>query len=221
MTLSEALTDLAYRLGENAGTSNSNEKARRTSFLIAGYRKALNESNWWFLQEESTLTTVSGQESYGTADGLPSDLRDIIEVRVDDVVYSYIQPQAVFSQYNNPPTIFNYDTLLQHRFWYMYEGKLHILPIPSATGTTVNIKYYKEITMPSADSDTFLVPDRFMSGVVAFAYGRVGQVDDTRANAADGYKEFDDMLKDLHKEQNRRKFENKGVGVVDPSWLVE
>lgn len=222
VTLGDVRTALAYRLGEDSSPTNTNEVARRDKYIIEGYRKILAKFPTWFTEESATFNSVADQETYTTADGFPSDYRDMVELRVDDFVYTPIAKEKVFGLYDANNNFFNYDNLVVDKHWYIWDSTLHVLPAPSSSGTNnISIKYYKNPTMPSGSSDTFLVPEIFSSALDAFAYGRINQIKGRRGEAADGFNEFTDMLKDMTAEHNRQIFWNKSLRPTHPVYLVD
>lgn len=136
--MSTALSDLqlrlAYRLGEDSAVSDTNEKARRTSFFNEGQRKALGEFYWWFLQTQKSTTSVANQEIYSLA----SDYRDLIEVRLDGKLVQYEPQYQAFSTYNYPPLYYQYRSVLTRCYVYS-DNELHLLPIPSSAPTAVSV----------------------------------------------------------------------------------
>lgn len=292
VTLTQLQTRLAYRLGEDSAVSDTNEKARRTQFLNDGYLEVLKQGYFWFMQDIASDTTVANQEIYD----LPSDFRDIIELRVDDKVALPMYQGKAFGTYNYPPTFYQYHSVIQN--FYIYgESELHLLPIPGdapstlsvssitrssntatvttssahglsannyitiagavetayngafritsvpstttftytvtgspstpATGTITATKrnivyrYYQYPTLMSSDSDTCLIPDQWVNGIVAYAYGRVCAVDDSRGNSKDGFDEFNETVKQLMAENLRRKTYGKKVLPFTPNETVE
>lgn len=292
VTLTQLQTRLAYRLGEDSAVSDTNEKARRTQFLNDGYLEVLKQGYFWFMQDIASDTTVADQEIYT----LPSDFRDIIELRVDGKVALPMPQGKAFGTYNYPPTFYQYHSVIQN--FYIYgESELHLLPIPSSapsdlsvdsvtrSGSTVTVtttsahglsannyitiaganetdyngaykidsvpstttftytvtttpsspatgtitaterniiyRYYQYPTLMSSDSDTCLIPDQWVNGIVAYAYGRVCAIDDSRGNAKDGFDEFNETVKQLTTENLRRKVYGKKVLPYTPNETVE
>lgn len=289
VTLTQLQTRLAYRLGEDSAVSDTNEKARRTQFLNDGYLEVCKEQYFWFMQDIASDTTVSNQEIYD----LPSDFRDVIELRVDGNLAMPVYQGKAFSMYSYPST----STMTQSYFVYG-ESELHLIPIPSsapsaksvssitrssttatvttssshglsannyitiaganetsyngafritsvpstttftytvtgspstpATGTitaterNIVYRYYQYPTLMSSDSDTCLIPDQWVNGIVAYAYGRVCSVDDSRGSAKDGFDEFNQTVNQLSAENMRRKVYGKRVipDISEPSYYV-
>ena len=50
-------TQLAYRLGETAATSDSNTKAQRYQWLTDGYFELSRRKNWWW--QEATMSVAA------------------------------------------------------------------------------------------------------------------------------------------------------------------
>lgn len=133
-TVSQLQERLAFRLGEDSAPSDSNETARRLSFINEGYMKALGETYWWFLQTTGSDTTVSGQENYS----LSSDFRDMIELRVDDKISLNIPQHEAFGTYNYPPLYYQYRSVVQRHYVYG-DQELHLIPIPSSAPSAVSV----------------------------------------------------------------------------------
>lgn len=211
-TLSELLTSLAYRLGEDSSPTDASEKARRISFINEGYRKLIGTYPAWFQQSSATFNSVANQQAYSTAGGFPTNFRDMIEVRVDDEVYEGISPSEVFSLYDTD----DFDNIGNK--YYMYQGSLNILPAPTDNGTNnIAIKYYAYPTAVSSDSDTFVIPDFYLDALVAYAYARISYLDGKRGDSADAFNEFNEIVGDLMMESNRQKFYGKDIATMNPS----
>lgn len=219
-TLGQVLTSIAYRLGEDSAPSTATEIAKRTSFVNEGYLDICRKKPFWFLEESTTFNTVADQETYTTSDGFPADYRDMIELRVDSKLYTYIPEKKVYGQYDSTITMFNYDGVVNNRHWYIFDSTLHILPAPASV-LTVSMKYYKNPTKVSSSSDTFLIPDLFLDAVVALACARISAWKGLRGDAADFYKEYDELFGDLVAEDNRQKFYGKAVRPVHPDYLLD
>lgn len=207
LTLSDLLTSLAYRLGEDSSPTDASEKARRVRFINEGYRKMLSTMPIWFSISSTTFNSVLNQETYDTiTGGFPADYRDMIELRVDDDLYTNI-PDAKLAELEE---IDDKDNIGDK--WYVQENILHILPAPETSGTNnISMKYFKYPTLATSDSSTFIIPDFFTDALVAYAYARISQMDDKRGDASDGFNEFNEILQDLVAENNRQKFYNKSV----------
>lgn len=206
LTLSDLLTSLAYRLGEDSSPSDATEKARRIRFINEAYRKVIAMQPMWYAESSTAFNSVANQQKYGVSDGFPSDFRDIIELRVDGEVRDAISQPEVFQLEDTDDVEYLYNR------YYIYNNELYIVPAPENNGTNnISIKYFKYPAMVSNDSDTFVIPDFYLDALVAYAYARINQLDDRRGDSADGFNEFNEIVRDLMVENNRQKFYNKSI----------
>lgn len=134
VALSTLLNRLSYRFRENSSPDNANEKARRVSAINEGYRKLCGERYWWFLKTIASDTSVASQEIYT----LPSDFRDMIEVRVDGKLYTPILEKDAFGSEEYPPSAYA-NGYSSGRCFIYGEDELHILPIPSSAPSALFI----------------------------------------------------------------------------------
>ena len=126
---SDVLTELAYRFGEDSSPGNAAEAARRLSFVSRAYMEVFKRHMWWWTEKDgSPIATNEGQEVYD----LPTDYRQMIEVRVGNVVYTSITPNQAFSTYNYPDPVFNLPYTQGVNHYYVFAGKLHLLPKTTA-----------------------------------------------------------------------------------------
>lgn len=133
-TVSTLLDRLAYRLSEDSSPSDTNEQARRISFLSEAQRKVMGETYWWFSNSIASLSTAEDTEIYTLED----DFRDMIEVRIDDKVCQPFTKDKVYNNYDYPPLNYEYETLID-RYWIFNDAEMHILPVPSSTPTTYTV----------------------------------------------------------------------------------
>lgn len=108
-----------------------------------------------------------------------------------------------------------------------YNGTHRILSVPTDTTLTFTVssglttpatgtitaqhanlvyRYFQTYNNLSADDTSIILPDRYADILVAYAYGRYGLVDDSRANSVDGFSEYNDLLVAMQREQTRRMF---------------
>jgi len=94
--------------------------------------------------------------------------------------------------------------------------------VSPATGTITAIwqnlvyRYWAYYTLLTTTSSTILIPDQFSDVVVAYAYGRYGFVDDSKGNSEAGFGEYNQLLNDLRREQNRRQHWEKQTAPMSP-----
>lgn len=133
-TEAQLQTQLAYRLGENSSPNDSNEKARRRAYFNDALRATYRDWYYWFDQTIGSDTTVANQEQYT----LPSDFRDMIELRINGkLVIPQSQPDS-FGSYNYPPTYYVYSNIASRYFIYG-KDELHILPKPSTVPSSLTV----------------------------------------------------------------------------------
>lgn len=221
-TFTQIQTSLAYRLGEDSAVTNANEKARRKEFILQGYRDIVNRRPWWWTETSDSFDSIASQQTYGTAQGFPSDFREPIELRIDDILYTYIPETKIFGLYDATRSIFNYDNIITSKHYYIFNDTLYVYPSTASTGVdNIDLKYYQYPTDPSADADTFSIPDTYAHALDAFAYARISQIDGMRGDASDGFAEFEEVIKEMNVEHNRRRLYGKAIRPVDPSYLVD
>jgi len=286
VTENQLQLQLAYRLGENAVPSDSNEVARRRSYFNDALRAVYKEQYFWFTEDQASDTTVAGQEVYT----LSSTVRDLFEVRINRKLVTPESITNALGSYNYPPLYYQYSSLASR--WFITGDKtLHILPIPTTapsavvvtsiavSGTTATVtcstdhgysaldfvtiagtsnfngtqqivsvpstttftftssqatetgtfsatlqnltyRFFTEFSPLTTTTSTTQLPDAYTYGLVNFAYARKMQQKGRRGSAADGFDEFNEFIKDLNIEQNRRKFANRSVGPVLPEYVT-
>lgn len=87
-------------------------------------------------------------------------------------------------------------------------------PTTPATGTitmqerNVVYRYWRQHTDFSATTDSTIIPDRYTDALVAYALSKKlsGPVEDQRGSMADAMGEYNDILANMKKENNRKKF---------------
>lgn len=205
-TLGNILTSLAYRLGEDSSPNDTNENARRISFINEAYRLVMIKHRWWFTEALDTFDSIASKEFYTSTDGVPTDIREIIELRFQDVVYKQITQLQATNSYTLP-----YKNYVQSFFWF----NNNIYPVPAFSSSVVNgiaIKYYKKHTQLTATTDTILIPEDFSDILVAYAEARVSKIDSERGTASDAFDEFNEILGIMKEEHNKYLFSMKGSG---------
>lgn len=274
-TISNAQTNLAYRLGESQSPTATAEKNRRQAWMVEGLQEILKKRPFWFLQKVTTDNTVANVPNYD----VPSDFRQEIAIYVDGYKYdkieqedteeyrSNLQPVSMFSTTQSykyyiwgedfyliptptsAPTAQTLTsitsssttataTLADHGYYtndYVtiaganesaYNGKFQITkvdddsftytmasdPDDTATGTltatksNIEIWYFYEPTLPTGDSSSIVIPDKYMNVLVSYAEARFWSAAHKRAKASDAFTEFENIVDDMIKEDVRRNF---------------
>lgn len=201
-TVAQLLERLASRLAEDSSPSDTNERDRRISFLNEAQRKVMGGTYWWFTATTGTFNTVASQEIYS----LPDDFRDMIEVRIDGKICQPITQDRIYNNYDYPPLNYEYETLLD-RYWIFGDNEMHILPVPESV-KTVNYRYWQQHTDFTGTASTTIIPDRYTDVLVAYALGKKmsGPIEDERGSMSDAFEEYNEILKDMKKENLRKKF---------------
>lgn len=131
----DVLTDVSTRRGEN-GVPTGNELTRRLSFVGQAFRHLLRQNDWWFLYKTHATSTISGQEIYD----LPSDYKQMVEVRVDRVLRIPQSDNSVFSMTQLPPVSYPFSVnYFNSRFYYIFGDEIHLLPYPSSTPSAISV----------------------------------------------------------------------------------
>lgn len=208
MTTEDIQLNLAYRLGEDSAPTNANELARRLAFINQALREVYKRHYWWWTEAEGTLTTNSSKTSYGTADGLPSNIRDYYEIKDGTLIYHPIDAQEASEITENPLLNYTIPYGIGDLYYYTWNDKLYFLPQIQVTGKVISIKYWEGYTALTAGS-TVPIPDLFCNCLDAYAFARISQIDDERGSAADGFDEFEETMRQMMIEHNKQSFYNK------------
>lgn len=127
--------------------------------LTTQIKKAINRAiihyqtePFWFKETSSSFSAVSGQEEYVYGTGsVPSDVQmiDIMERQYNSIKTSMteITPFELEAKQSGDATGIPSE-------FAQYENRFKLYPIPNQSGITILIKYTKNYTELSADSDT-------------------------------------------------------------------
>lgn len=218
ITVANLQTNLAYRLGESSGqASTGSEGAKRLEWLnMAYFTVARRLTNWWWLEGTDTSNSNTGSTT-GYAE--PSDLREFIELTIDDTYYEQI-PYKDHQIYENSAGTVSLPTLRRSFKYYRFGGRYYLIPEDGADSSTHTIKYWKRVTKRTSDSDTFLIPDEYLECLTAFAEARYWMSISQQAKAQAPFQEFEQILGELMKEQSRRGWGSSGYSIHDPEDQV-
>ena len=136
VTVNDVLLGAYYRRGENSVPSDSNEQARAISFTGQAYRELLRQNKYWFATDTYATQTEDGKDIYS----LPSDFRDMVEVRYNGMVV-YPQSETTASNvYKYPPVYSPYPLNELSNNWYYLSGdELILVPKSTETPTSYSI----------------------------------------------------------------------------------
>ena len=199
-TLLQLQTSLAYRMMEDTVPSGTGELLRRKSFINDAYNAIMREHYWWFTEATDTFDSVAAQASYTTADGVASDLRAILELRVSGRLYNPLTQDRGMSAITTPYNGYS-------ESFFVFAGSIYFVPPIATSGTdAIAIKYYKTHTELSANTDTILIPDIYSDAIVAYAYARTIGGEGERGSSGDGFAEYSEIMKNMREEQNKYLF---------------
>ena len=134
-TVNDILTDVSSRRAENAVPSG-NEQTRRIRFVGQSFRHLIRQNDFWFLTKTHATSTTDGQEIYD----LPTDYKQMLEVRVDRVLRVPQSDNTAFSVTQYPPISFPFSiNYFNSRFYYIYGEEIHLLPYPSSTPSAISV----------------------------------------------------------------------------------
>jgi hypothetical protein len=105
----------------------------------------------WFNETTNTLSTIANQQAYGTADGLPSTIEEIDDVKITLAASNIPSLRKRSMDYILSHNIGNYTNQPTDYAW--YQSKLYLYPTPNAVWT-LTIYHQKSYTALSADADT-------------------------------------------------------------------
>lgn len=105
---------------------------------------------FWFQQGTDTFSTVSGQESYGTGDGLPSNISDINVAQYTLSSGDFKMHRVSFDEFQLLNPSHNQGQPINYSWW---NDKLYIDPVPDQA-YTITLWYWKNYPDMTANDDT-------------------------------------------------------------------
>ncbi len=202
-TLLQLQTSLAYRLDEDSVPNNAAEVAKRKSYINEAYSDIIRRQAWWFTEASSSFNSVANQASYGASDGVPTNIRTILELRFNNTLYQQITQEEAMRSNTIPYSGYS-------QSYFIFAGSLYFVPpISSSVSLGITIKYYKAHTELSANGDAVILPDHYADALVVYAYARTIGKEGERGSAGDAYAEYNEILKQMNEEQNRYLFSMK------------
>jgi hypothetical protein len=107
--------------------------------------------SFWFQETTGSFSTIANQQSYGTADGLPSDIKEIDIVTI--TLSSTNKPELDRESYEDIIRLDIAATGGQPYKYAWYQNKIWFYQKPNSIWT-INLSYQKNYTALSADADT-------------------------------------------------------------------
>ncbi len=211
LTTADLHTSLAYRLGETAAPGDNTTKAQRLEWMNQAYMNIARRRNWWWLEASHTTNTNTGST---TGYSEPSDLKEFVELVIDSIYYDQV-PYKANRSFQGTGAIVTLPNLRRSFKFYRYAGKYYLIPTDSANGSAHNIKYWKRVSKV-ADGGTFLIPDEYLEALVAYAEARYWMSITQQAKASVPFQEYEEIVKEMEREQGRRGSGWSGFGIGDP-----
>jgi len=205
-------TNLAYRLGETAAPSDSTTKAIRLAWANDGYLTIARRRYWWWQQATSTANSNIGST---TGYPEPNDLKEFIELQINNVYYDQI-PYQQNRNYLGTSALVTIPSLRTSFKYYRFGGYYFLVPTDGADAAVHNIKYYKRVSAVT-DGGTFLIPDDYAPALEAYGEARYWMSITQQAKAGAPFSEFEEIVREMGREQSRRGTGHPaGFGIIDP-----
>lgn len=211
-TVTELQTQLAYRLGETSAPNDSTTTAQRLEWLNQGYFEISRRRNWWWQEATDTSNTNTGSTT-GYAE--PTGLKEFIELKINDIYYDQI-PYVQNRTHSGTGSIVTLPTLRRSYKFYRYGGRYYLIPTDGNDSAVHYIKYYKRVVKNTTGSDTFLIPDEYLEALTAYAEGKYWMSITQQAKSVVPFQEFESIVADMVREQNRRGNGWTSFGIQDP-----
>ena len=143
------LTQMRARIADDLNRSDLNTQIDKA--INRAIRHYYNSEYFWFNETVGTFVTVANQESYGTADSVPSDILSINYMRL--TISTTNKPEIPKKTYQEIQMLNSGASIGQPLYYAWYQNKIWFYPIPDAV-YTVTISYQKSYAVLVADSDT-------------------------------------------------------------------
>lgn len=124
--------------------TNSSESANETfgaTMINEGIRMMMGNIDWPFLETNTTIDTVDGQQFYQ----IPANVSKVLNVTIEVGDYTY-RPLQVYSRDDwdalNSTVNVEGDTT---SYFYIFDGKIGLWTIPATDGNTITINYLEQV----------------------------------------------------------------------------
>lgn len=133
--ISDAQTLLAYRLGQNQAPTQTGELAKRRSWFSEAISNVLKKQLMWFTETKYTELTTAEQMTYS----LPSDFRNIKEVRIDNYKYEYVPFSDVYERVLNTNKPVPILPSFQKRIFWIYNDEINFAPVTDSSPSSISV----------------------------------------------------------------------------------
>jgi len=136
LTIADAHTSLAYRLGESATPNSTTELAKRLDWFKRGISQAIGQGKpLWFMQKKAFDTTIADQQDYD----IPTRMRQLMTIKVDDYEYEQTTRDDYYEKFEVPNSPVPILPSFMARQFYLWADKIYFVPIPSAAPTSYTV----------------------------------------------------------------------------------
>lgn len=178
-------------------------------YINDAQRDIFNEYRLRFMQETQDYTLAVNTPDITNGSGLPTNFVQAINLVIKTSGYEKLVPYKDFTTADEMYPDSSDTTLYPANtpsFWYLYEDTINVHPAPDQA-YSVTLRFYKEPTELTADSDVPQIPSEFEELLVEGATWRVLQVKDQYDQAAIHENKYNELLVKLV-----RKYSQNQVG---------
>lgn len=134
-TIGDVLLSVAYRRGEDSLPNDANESQRRLLYCAEAYRKVCQSNLYWFVEKQTAVSSITGYNKYP----VPSDFRDMIEIRVNNIVRQPIANFQAHNEYSYPSRSISYINYYLNKNYYLEGNDITFLPAINETPSTLSL----------------------------------------------------------------------------------
>jgi hypothetical protein len=157
---------VAKTFGANfARSSIQSDAADAIMWAIARWNR---ETDWRYrVMKESIQVVTAGTSLYP----LPAEFSKIYSVRVGEIPVQQLAVREI-DRVSSFASVAGQAPPLYYDLANQAIGMLEIYPTPTATGDILSIRYHALISEPLSDSDLFVIPTKWLMGLLDLACGR-------------------------------------------------
>lgn len=147
------------------------DRTNLKTWLNEAYEDLVRQHKWPFLEATATITTVAGTQTVAVPTSPPvlffGRLKPTVEIDeprfLSEMDFREYMPHREYTDANDRGVPEMYS---------IFAGNFNFYPVPDAV-YTYSMRYWKGVgTLPSGDSDTYLIPDMYLDILVLGALSR-------------------------------------------------
>lgn len=170
-------------------------------FINDAQRDILNSRRFVFMEKEATVTTTSG---VNTLTGVPTTMQTPLSLRVytpvgNAIVLPYMEYEDIDVVVPNMSLVGNTAPVR----WYMFDHTPYVYPNADAT-YTLKLKYIKEPTELTGDTDVPEIPESFSEILVLGALKRAHEFNDDNDKAQMVQIQIDEQMEKMDERYKRQ-----------------